>query len=331
MRRGLLATGVGVVLGVATFIPTQRVVAPLFVPPAPAPVRVVFGGDIMLDRNVARTAESEGAAVLFASIAEVFVDADIRIANLEGTITENPSIARRDNTILRFTFDPVIAEQALAPLRLNAVSLANNHALDFGEFGYDETRERLLRDMGVQSFGNPYNDTGRLSMLIEVDEKRLCFIGFHSLYNPSTVSVVEEIQALRPTCWRLVVLPHWGEEYEHVAGQEARAAAHEFIDAGADLVVGAHPHVVQDHEVYKGKAIFYSLGNFMFDQNFSWGTTHGMLLRADFSDTQTRFMLIPTVIKDQKASLATGEDRQKVLELAGVPAAEAQVAEFILP
>jgi poly-gamma-glutamate synthesis protein (capsule biosynthesis protein) len=330
MNRGVLLLLLGIVLGIAAYIPAKTAAAPFWKPAPKAPIRVMFGGDIMLDRSVARTAAADGPEALFAGIAEAFNDSDIRIANLEGTITANPSIAQVDHTILRFTFDPTIAERSLAPLRLSAVSLANNHTLDFASAGYAETHDNL-EAFGIGAFGQPLNATGKLSTMVEYGGKKFCFVGYHALYDPATSTVAAEIQALRPGCWKIAVISHWGVEYEHVADDTQRSAAHAFIDAGADLVVGAHPHVVQGHEVYQGKAIFYSLGNFMFDQNFSWGTTHGMLLRADFSDTETHFVLIPTVLRQQKVGLAVGEDRQKVLDFAGIRLPDGQVAEFSLP
>ncbi len=289
------------------------------------PVRVLFVGDLMLDRNVARSAEEEGVAALFAtSTLELFKDADLRVANLEGTITNNPSIARRDNSILRFTFDPTIASEVLRLLGLEVVSLANNHALDFGEFGYDDTLAELEK-LGIHAFGQPFNDKGRLSTTVMVKDKQLCFIGYHSLFASDYSAVVAEIARLRPDCWRLVVVPHWGEEYVAVSNTAQQEAGHAFIDAGADLVIGAHPHVVQNVETYQGKGIFYSLGNFMFDQNFSWGTTHSLAVRADFYEDKIAFTLVPLTIAEQYSSVASGADRERILGATG------QVAEFQLP
>jgi poly-gamma-glutamate synthesis protein (capsule biosynthesis protein) len=314
--RAALAVGVAAVLAVGAYVPTSDVSAPFWTPP-PTPISVMFGGDIMLDRNVARSAEASTTAYLFEDIAPVFTDADLRVANLEGTITTNPSVARQNNKILRFTFDPTIAGQALRVLQLDAVSLANNHALDFYQAGYTSTRE-YLSGFGVGYFGHPLNAAGTLSTTLLSGGKTFCLVGYHSLFDADTTSVVAEIQTLRPQCSYVIVLPHWGEEYDHVAHAGQREAAYAFIDAGADVVVGGHPHVVQGHEVYRGKAIFYSLGNFMFDQNFSWATTRGMLLRVEFDEAKTHFEVIPILIKDQKVSLATGEDAQKIIDLVGV-------------
>ncbi len=289
------------------------------------PVRVLFVGDIMLDRNVARTIAAEGVGALFANIEAFLADADVRVGNLEGTITHNPSIAQKNNKILRFTFNPAEAKAVLEPLRFDALSLANNHALDFGEFGYEDT-ELELSKIGVQSFGKPYNDKYKISTKLEPRAgKTICLVGYHSLFAATTTNVLAEIQTLRPDCWRVVVFAHWGEEYVIHSNSSQQTSAHAFIDAGADVVIGAHPHVVQESEIYRGKAIFYSLGNFMFDQNFSWETTHGLGVRVDFYEDKTRFVLTPTVIKEQRAALAEGEEKDAILGRFG------GIAEFSLP
>ena len=323
MKRLWYGGAATVVLAGAAYGWAGDALAPLL--PAEEPVRVLFVGDLMLDRNVARAATTVGARGLFAtSTLELFADADLRVGNLEGTITTNASIAQRNNKILRFTFDPALARDVLQLLRFDAVSLANNHALDFGEFGYDDT-VAALSALGIKTFGQPYNDTGKRSTMLEVRGKQLCFVGYHSLFVPDRTNVVADVQSLRPRCWRVVVVAHWGEEYETLSNDAQQSQAHAFIDAGADLVIGAHPHVVQEVEVYQGKAIFYSLGNFVFDQNFSWETMHGLGVQVDLYEEKTRFTLIPLTIANQHASVTVGADRERTLEQAG------SVAQFILP
>jgi hypothetical protein len=90
---------------------------------------------------------------------------------------------------------------------------------------------------------------------------------------------------------------------------------HTFVDAGADLVIGAHPHVVQPIEVYKDKAIFYSLGNFIFDQNISFATEHGLAVNVEWDDEKTLFTLLPTTILKGEVEIADPQDSRKVLEL----------------
>jgi poly-gamma-glutamate synthesis protein (capsule biosynthesis protein) len=283
-------------------------------------VSVMFLGDIMLDRKVAQMARARGVDSLFASSTELFTQTDLRVANLEGPITTNPSIAQVDHTILRFTFDPALTKQVLAPLNLSAVSLANNHAYDFGKSGYAQSRE-YLSQWGIGAFGHPYNTAGHLSTKLNSRGKTICLVGFMQLYVTGTSTVTSEIQTLRPECDKVVVFPHWGDEYTHEPTGPQVAAAHAFIDAGADMVIGAHPHVVQPFEVYRGKPIIYSLGNAMFDQNFSWDTTHGLAVRLDFYSNKTDLTFIPLTIEDERLRVATGAARDRVLGQVGVAVA----------
>lgn len=328
MSRIYLARGAAALAAVCVLAFWQQVQAPFAsILPSQPPVEpdpsVLFVGDIMLDRSVARHAAAASTDALFAAVLPLMASADARVANLEGAITTNPSIAQVDHTILHFTFDPQLARAALAPLHLSAASVANNHAYDFGRAGYDGTRG-YLEAWGIKPFGHPYNARA-LSTVLNVRGKQVCLVGYHSLYDATTTEVVGEIARLRPECYKVIVFSHWGVEYEPVASADQVAEAHEFIDAGADLVIGAHPHVVQNVETYRGRAIFYSLGNFMFDQDFSWATTHGLAVKATFEATSTTFSLTPITIKGQEASLANKVDASRVLEVAG------RLAEFTLP
>lgn len=329
MSRIFIARGIAAILFVAALVCWQQAQAPFahIEPFTPSQVEagpsVLFVGDIMLDRSVARHAMAASTSALFAGVLDLFATADANVANLEGAITRNPSIAQVDNTVLHFTFDPVLAEAALRPLNLAAASLANNHTYDFGVAGFDTTRG-YLGAWGIQAFGHPYN-VRTISTQLEVRGKAICLVGYHSLYDATTTEVVAEMGNLKPGCYRVVVFAHWGEEYQAVASAEQVGQAHEFIDAGADLVVGAHPHVVQNVEVYRGRAIFYSLGNFMFDQNFSWATTHGLAVKVTFDEAKTSFALTPITIQNQEAAIANQADAARVLEAAG------RLAEFALP
>jgi len=326
MRRIFIARGAAATLALTTLMFWQSVQAPwgAILPPAEPDPSILFVGDIMLDRGVARHAAASSTSSLFAQVVDLMKTADARVANLEGSITTNPSIAQVDNSILRFTFNPDKSKRALQiVLNLSAVSLANNHTYDFGRAGFDST-QAYLREWGIKPFGQPVNAFD-ISTTLEVRGKQFCLVGYHSLYDPDTSEVVQEVIRLRPVCYKVIVFPHWGDEYEHMANGQQVSAAHAFVDAGADLVVGAHPHVVQNVEVYQGKAIFYSLGNFMFDQNFSWATTHGLAVKVAFGETSTAFSLTPITIKNQEASKAIEPDAARVLGLTG------RLAEFTLP
>lgn len=313
--------------GAALFAMPRFVAAPeAWIPTEPDPVVLVFAGDIMLDRNVAKWGAAAPEA-LFASTTELFAGADLRIINLEGTITTEPSVARRDSSILRFTFDPEFARRALSGIAPHAASLANNHTLDFGAAGYDSTR-RYLEEWGIVPFGHALNARG-LSAVLVVRETRVCVVGYHQLFDPSTKEVLAEIGRLRPECDVINVFAHWGEEYTHEPSPAQKRIAHEFIDEGADAVVGAHPHVVQSVEVYEGRPIFYSLGNFMFDQEFSWETKHGLLLRMELGERSARYTLNPVRIDRARVAPAPEGDRAEVLRIVAAGSSE-ELGEGIL-
>jgi poly-gamma-glutamate synthesis protein (capsule biosynthesis protein) len=274
------------------------------------PLKIMFVGDIMLDRSVAAHAYAVGDGALFKGVEKLFVGSDVLIGNLEGTITTNQSISQADHSILRFTFDPHFAN-LLSQVGFTAVSLANNHALDFGRQGYDST-VNFLDKAGITAFGSPLNDSHILSILTLKGEE-ICLLGYHSLFDPTYRVLVEAIQGIRLSCDHIIVMAHWGEEYHHEPVAQQRESAHAFIDAGADVVIGGHPHVVEPLEIYNNHAIFYSLGNFIFDQGFSAEVKRGVAVGIEFTKDTTAYSLTP-VTTFQEASLATSTVREAVLK-----------------
>jgi len=254
------------------------------------PTTLLFVGDIMLDRGVRNAINREGVDYPLGDIAELMRSVDVSVGNLEGVFTDNPSISLVDNSILRFTFDPVLVSM-LKNYNFTGMSLANNHAMDFGRAGFDNTKS-LLSGRGIFSFGSPSNDLD-ISARYKLEDEELCFVGYHSLYREDVSPVVNEINRIKETCNFVVVVVHWGEEYKDEENAAQRRQGRGFIDAGADLVIGHHPHVVQPVEIYNGKAIFYSLGNFLFDQDFSLATRQSLAVRLTLSEDSQEFHLIP--------------------------------------
>jgi poly-gamma-glutamate synthesis protein (capsule biosynthesis protein) len=254
------------------------------------PITMLFVGDIMLDRGVRNAINREGSDYPLENIAELLRSADISVGNLEGVFTDNPSISVVDNSVLRFTFDPTLVEM-LKSYGFSGMSLANNHAMDFGREGFDNTKT-LLTNNAIFSFGSPSNDID-ISARQTVGEEEVCFVGYHSLYKEDTSPVLSEITKLKDSCSFIVVVAHWGEEYKDEENAAQRRQGRSFVDAGADLVIGHHPHVVQPVEIYNGKAIFYSLGNFLFDQDFSLATRQSLAVRLTLGRDYQEFHLIP--------------------------------------
>ncbi len=236
-------------------------------------VSILTFGDMMLDRVVySKTLKAGDYNFPFQKIDDFLKTADIKFANLEGPITNFKSISN-GNTRMRFTvspeFLPVLKE------RFNVLSLANNHMLDFGEAGYIQAKN-YLSEANINYFGNYHNQQENLSTIIEKNEIKIGFIGYHGLIEEGFENALEEIKKIRPQVDFLIVVPHWGAEYKEFPADSTIKKAKQFIDVGADLILGGHPHVVQPSEEYKGKKIYYSLGNFIFDQYWSEETMQGL-------------------------------------------------------
>lgn len=237
---------------------------------------LLFTGDMMLDRMVfTKTKKANDYNFPFLKITDFLQDFDLRIANLEGPVTDFKSISNGAGANrLIFTFSP----RFLEPLKQNfdILNLANNHTNNFGAKGLQQTRD-YLTGAGISYFGDPNNQEDYLATTTEFNGIKLGFIGFNELAKSGFENVLLKIKDLRLQVDWLVVYPHWGNEYQTVKpSAKQREEAHDIIDAGADVIIGSHPHVVQPTEEYKGKMIFYSLGNFIFDQYFSKETKQGL-------------------------------------------------------
>ena len=240
----------------------------------PASLKILVVGDMMLDRNVRNLINQMGFEKFFSGVKNLVQDADIAVANLEGAFTPYPSFTSDLKTkVLQFTFDPALAP-ALADLGFDVLGLANNHSWNYGREGLEMTR-RYIGSSGMFYYGDP-NNSSELSTVITKNGITVGFVGFHEFHYINFDKVFLEIARLRPLVDVLIVSPHWGVEYDMKPTEKMVQWAHQFIDDGADAVIGAHSHIVGDVETYKGKKIYYSLGNFAFDQYFSKETMEGL-------------------------------------------------------
>lgn len=280
--------------------------------PAESSVSFTLAGDIMLDRAVSHVYLSGGLSKVFAGIGErLFWGTDAGVANLEGPISAVPTTDDISPNNLVFNFPPQTIE-ALKYAKLNGVSLANNHSLNAGSQGLATTR-RLLEGAKLQSIGGPGNADVTKVGRFEGKDMTLYIIGVHTL--SSVPDLTNQIKELKKDAQnRVIVFPHWGIEYKakHSSSQEQQA--HSWIDAGADAVIGAHPHVIQDAEAYKGKPIFYSMGNFVFDQEFSVPTQQGLVISGEFSKDGLTVFATPVQLKKYRPYIMRGSSKQAVLD-----------------
>ncbi len=242
---------------------------------------LVFVGDLMFDRYIRERAGVMGYSAILQEVCATTREADLTVGNLEGPVTSHkPVSSYREGGPNHYTFTFASTSlDALAACGFDALSLANNHILNFGSDGVRETREHVTT-RGLDFFGDPaspYEPSYK-----ETPAGGVALFGYNEFGSNDPHMLAERLRK-EATSTFVVVMPHWGEEYDTVANERERALAHLWVDAGADLVVGAHPHVVQDTEVYHGAPIHYSLGNFVFDQYFSEEVRCGHILTVEYS------------------------------------------------
>ena len=245
---------------------------------SPAPqVRLLFAGDIMLDNLPGETVARGGDP--FAPFATILDGADLAVGNLECVVS---TVGQRVPKPFNFRAHPRVVP--LLARYFDAVSLANNHTGDFGKEALVEMLD-LLDKGKVRHYGAGRNLEEAHAPLI-LEHKGLCIalLGYNEFKprsfaaGPDTPGVawslweqprvLADIRAARTESRADLVIPyiHWGWEDEPEPNERQRALARRMIDAGADVVVGGHPHVTQGAEYYKGRLIVYSLGNFVFDE-----------------------------------------------------------------
>ena len=253
-------------------------------------VTLNFAGDIMLDRGVKNSVLknfNNDYGALFENLGLLNKD-DISFANLEGTAS---NLGVDGKSLYSFHMDPTVVP-ALAGAGIDVVSMANNHVGDWGRESYTDTLARLKENQIHYTGGGMNEAEAEEPVIIEKYGMKIGFLAFSDvgpnwmkattdqagLLLASNPRFSEIIQNASNKVDQLVVSFHWGDEYKTVHNARQEYLAHKAVDAGAKLIIGHHPHVVQDVEIYKDAYIAYSLGNFIFDQSFSTNTMQGMLL-----------------------------------------------------
>ncbi|MCJ7656375.1 MAG: AmmeMemoRadiSam system protein B, partial [Candidatus Atribacteria bacterium] len=253
---------------------------------------ILLAGDIMLDRGVEDLIEKNSIYYPFQKISHFLRGIDIVFGNLEGPVINNPP-EFPDNS-LKFAFNPEVIKGAFWS-HFNLFSLANNHTPDLGKEGLEETK-KWLRKYGIAFVGNPLSvSSDNLSSSFIRDN--ITFLAFNQIFpfihkEEEMIKAIKAVKSLNPDNF-LIVSMHWGEEYKLINSPVQQKLAHKIIEAGADLMIGHHPHIVQNIEKYQGKLIFYSLGNFIFDQYFSPDTQQGLALGLEVYPDRLTCRLFP--------------------------------------
>lgn len=260
-------------------------------------VSIVFMGDVMLADGPGRLVKQGHDP--FAPFARILDSADVRVANLECVVARSGKPGDKPFT---FRADPRVLP--LLKRHVDAVSVANNHSGDFGREAFAEMLTRL-NQAGLPFFGGGRDlSEAHEPLLIERHGLRIALLGYDEFFPRSfeagehhpgvawseDAQVVVDIRRARTVHHADIVIPfmHWGEEHRPRANDRQRELARLMIDAGADAVVGTHPHVVEDVELYQGKPIVYSLGNFIFDGFDDADNNTAWVLRLQVNRTGVR-------------------------------------------
>lgn len=290
-------------------------------------------GDVIFDRGVKTVCRRLGRDWPLGAVAPTLSAADVSFVNLE------TSLARGGQPIpgkgIWFRSDPEFALE-LKKAGVDVVTLANNHVLDYDEPAFMETLA-ALRESSIATCGGGLNiDEARTPAVINAGGVTIAFLGYSELADifwtysyprsfraqkarPGVAPmdekmVVNDIRKARALADHVVVSFHWGEEYVRTPNPRQIGFAHIAIDAGASVVLGHHPHVLQPVEVYGGGVIFYSLGNFVFDQKKP-DTVESMIARVSFSPGKVvSAEILPMKIEECRPRPLTGWAAQAALD-----------------
>ena len=277
----------------------------------PATIYLVAFGDIMLGRYVRTRMDQNGMDYPFEGMDNDYLRVnDLLLANLEGPITNS---AVRTNTGMNFGFFPDVAP-LLKKYHFDLLSQANNHSLDKRIAGYYESLD-FIRAEGMIPFGRQ-NEIGEESVAYtHIRGQKFAFLGLEEVNSPiNDAGALQKVKDLVAEGYKVIVYPHWGLEYQNRPSDRQRSLAHTWIDAGAYAIIGHHPHVIQTYETYKGRPIFYSLGNAIFDQDWSIPTQEGLSIALAMEGEHITIYFHPIKIDSSQMRLMNPEEARIQLE-----------------
>ena len=282
---------------------------------AKSPLRFLFFGDLMLDRSVGTRLKNKKVDFLLAGLASStdLSQFDLIGANLEGAVTNEGR-----HYAPEMGFDFAFSSSRIAELKkynFSYFTIANNHITDQGALGLQETRANL-NTLEFNYSGDADAQISENSLkIITIKDKKIALIALSMVYHNFDLAQAKKIiEGTRGQADWVIVNIHWGNEYQHNYSLWQQKIGRELIDSGADIIIGHHPHVVQGMEIYKKRPIFYSLGNFIFDQYFSPDTQEGLGIELELTDDQIKIGVTPLRSELSVASLMPEAKKEKFLE-----------------
>ncbi len=262
-------------------------------------ITLYFVGDIMLDRRVGEVMERKSDYTFpFLKIKKELNKADILFGNLESMISKE---GYRQGSIYSFRADPRSIE-GLTLAGFDLLSLSNNHSFDYGVNALMDTKRRL-EEVDIVPLGAGLKEEAYSPYLMEKKGTTFAFLAYTLLGAPGWEAkesvpgiswyredlMKEGIEEAKEKGADLIIISfHYGEEYQKEPSSSQKEVSKIAIDAGADIIIGHHPHVIQPVAYYKEGLIAYSLGNFVFDQDFSKETMEGLLLKIKVREKEIK-------------------------------------------
>lgn len=259
---------------------------------------VLFVGDVMLGRHVETLMNTEGVSYPFKGIRDELAKYSAVVGNFEASVPRPHIHTPNMGFKLAVSQDAI---EALARAGFTHAGLANNHAYDFGKEGYDNARTSLA-GADIEAAGNPTKVTADDVLYHTENGIIVAIIPVNAVHGTPAVETLRAV--LRDTAEKSdiqVMFMHWGDEYRSSANESQRTLARTLIDAGADAIIGHHPHVVQNIEEYRGAPIFYSLGNCIFDQYWNENVQQGLAIALAVDGDDIRYTLIPITSMDTRS------------------------------
>jgi poly-gamma-glutamate capsule biosynthesis protein CapA/YwtB (metallophosphatase superfamily) len=260
--------------------------------------RILFAGDLMLDWGIQDIIIEQGPDYPVINIKNFLNSFDYRFCNLETPISDKGEAHPKKKFVFRGNPEYIAL---LKSAGINGVSLANNHACDYGTAGLLDTIVKLT-ESGIDSAGAGFDiESARLPLTIAINGIKIAVlaytdIAFEDSYagkdNPGIAkakleSIKEDIKHYKTINDFIIISLHWGIEYSEYPEAKEIKSAHAIIKSGADAIIGHHPHIFQGIEIYEGKPIFYSLGNFIFG-SINENATENILVEITFAKNKIK-------------------------------------------
>lgn len=276
-----------------------------------AVVTATFVGDIMLGRYVEHVMEQHGEEFIYKYVEPYFQISDYISGNFEHPVTTSDEYEKADKYIHLDAAPTTV--NTLKKMNFNVLNLANNHTMDYGQDGLWDTLEAFSNaDLNLVGAGSSLEDAMDRIAYTETNHLTIATLGFTDVYAEgfSANDYRGGVLPLDPTIFipmiaeaseeadLVVVHAHWGQEYDDQPTTRQQEMAKAMADAGADIVIGHHPHVLQNIEVYNDTVIFYSLGNFVFDQGWTRTRSSAIVQYHLLEDGTGRFEVTPIYIRE---------------------------------